>query len=56
MRTTRAIRLLKSDPGPEALALKVGQVGTYAPSGGNRQPWYFVAVMDASRCQKIADY
>ena len=37
MRTTRAIRRLKSDPVPEALLHKVCELGTYAPSGGNRQ-------------------
>ena len=49
MRTTRAIRRLKSDPVPEALLHEVCELGTYAPSGGNRQRWYFVAVMDVSR-------
>ncbi|MEM7363928.1 MAG: nitroreductase family protein [Pseudomonadota bacterium] len=56
MRTTRAIRRLKPDPVPEALVRKVCEAGTFAPSGGNRQPWYFVAVMDKDRRQKIADY
>ena len=56
MRTTRAIRRLKPDPVPEALIRKVCEAGTFAPSGGNRQPWYFVAVMDQVRRKKIAAY
>ena len=44
LRTTRAIRRLKPDPVPLALIKKVCEAGTYAPSGGNRQPWFFIAV------------
>ena len=46
IRTTRAIRRLKSDPVPVELIRKVCEAGTFAPSGGNRQPWFFVAVLD----------
>jgi len=55
IRTTRAIRRLESDPVPRALIRKVCEAGTFAPSGGNRQPWTFVAVTDASRRAWIAD-
>ncbi|MFT5098947.1 MAG: nitroreductase [Candidatus Azotimanducaceae bacterium] len=55
MRTTRAIRRLKSDPVPVELIRKVCEAGTYAPSGGNRQPWFFVAVMDQERRAFIAE-
>ncbi len=54
MRTCRAIRRLKPDPVPRALIRKVCEAGTFAPSGGNRQPWFFVAVMDAERRAFIA--
>src|SRR5262245_14976199 len=47
IRTTRAIRRLRPDPVPPALVRKVCEAGTFAPSGGNRQPWYFVAVTEA---------
>ena len=47
IRTTRAIRRLRPDPVPRALIRKVCEAGTFAPSGGNRQPWKFVAVFDA---------
>ncbi|MCG8589040.1 MAG: nitroreductase family protein [Proteobacteria bacterium] len=49
IRTTRAIRRLRKDPVPEALVRKVCEAGTFAPSGGNRQPWHFVAVRDPER-------
>jgi len=55
LRTTRAIRRLKPDPVPEALIRKVCEAGTFAPSGGNRQPWSFVAVTDPERRAWIAD-
>jgi nitroreductase len=54
LRTTRAIRRLKPDPVPMALIRKVCEAGTFGPSGGNRQPWYFVAVTDAERRAFIA--
>ena len=54
LRTTRAIRRLKSDPVPMALVKKVCEAGTFAPSGGNRQPWFFVAVEDKDKREKIA--
>jgi len=55
LRTCRAIRRLKTDPVPAALIRKVCEAGTFAPSGGNRQPWIFVAVMDAERRAFIAE-
>jgi len=54
IRTCRAIRRLKTDPVPKALVRKICEAGTFAPSGGNRQPWFFVAVMDAERRAFIA--
>ncbi len=56
MRTARAIRRFKSDPVPPELIRKVAEAGTFAPSGGNRQPWVFVAVTDAGRRREIAAY
>ncbi len=55
IRTTRSIRRLKSDPVPAALIRKVCDACTYAPNGGNRQPWYFIAVTDAEKRAFIAD-
>jgi len=55
IRTTRAIRRLRADPVPLALVEKVCEAGTFAPSGGNRQPWRFVAVLDPERRRWIAE-
>ena len=49
IRTACAIRRLKPDPVPPALVRKVCEAGTFAPSGGNRQPWCFVAVTEPER-------
>jgi len=55
IRTARAIRRLRTDPVPRALIRKVCEAGTFAPSGGNRQPWVFVAVDDPDRRNWVAD-
>src|SRR4029450_4609178 len=55
IRTTRALRRLRPDPVPRALIRKVCEAGTFAPSGGNRQPWIFVAVTDPERRQWVAE-
>lgn len=54
LRTARAIRRLKTDPVPERLIRKVCEAGTFGPSGGNRQPWIFVAVTEPERRAFIA--
>ncbi len=55
IRTTRAIRRLRPDPVPRALIRKVCEAGTFAPSGGNRQPWFFVAVTAPERRAWVAE-
>lgn len=55
LRTARAIRRLRSDPVPPALIRKVCEAGTFAPSGGNRQPWIFVAVTEPERKAFVAE-
>jgi nitroreductase len=55
IRTTRAIRRLAPDPVPPALIRKVCEAGTWAPSGGNRQPWFFVAATEAELRGRIAE-
>lgn len=55
IRTARAIRRLRPDPVPRELIRKVCQAGTFAPSGGNRQPWIFVAVTEPERRAWIAE-
>ena len=55
LRTARAIRRLRTDPVPPGLVRKVCEAGTFAPSGGNRQPWIFVAVTEPERRSFIVD-
>ncbi len=55
IRTARAIRRLRPDPVPRELIRKVCEAGTFAPSGGNRQPWVFVAVTDAETRAFVAE-
>jgi nitroreductase len=55
IRTARAIRRLRPDPVPRALIRKVCEAGTFAPSGGNRQPWIFVAVTEPERRAFVAE-
>jgi nitroreductase len=55
IRTARAIRRLKPDPVPPALIRKVCEAGTFAPSGGNRQPWFFIAVTEPERRAYVAE-
>jgi len=55
IRTARAIRRLRPDPVPPALVRKVCEAGTFAPSGGNRQPWIFVAVTEPERRAFVAE-
>jgi nitroreductase len=46
MRTTRAMRRLKTEPVPDHLIRQVLEAGTCAPSGGNMQTWRFLLVRD----------
>ena len=55
LRSARAIRRLRRDPVPPALIRKVCEAGTFAPSGGNRQPWIFVAVTEPERRAFVAE-
>ncbi len=55
IRTTRAIRRLRPDPVAPELVRKVCEAGTFAPSGGNRQPWIFIAVTEPERRAWVAE-
>ena len=46
MKTTRAMRRLKSDPIPDDLVIKILDAGIRAPNGGNHQSWHFVVIKD----------
>ncbi len=53
--TTRAVRRLRPDPIPEPVLRRVLLAATWAPSGGNLQPWHVIAVRDPRRKQGLAD-
>jgi hypothetical protein len=55
IRTSSAIRRLRPDPVPRGLIRKVVEAGTFAPSGGNRQPWSFIAVTERALRARIAE-
>jgi len=46
MRTLRAVRRLRPDPIPDDVLRRVLEAATWAPTGGNRQPWRIVVVKD----------
>jgi nitroreductase len=47
LRTTRAVRRLRPDPVPDDVLQRVLEAATWAPTGGNAQPWRVVAVREA---------
>jgi nitroreductase len=53
--TTRAVRRLRPDPIPDDVLRRVLRATTWAPSGGNRQPWHVIAVRDPARKHRLAD-
>jgi nitroreductase len=55
MRTLRAVRRLRPDPIPDAVMLRVLEAATFAPTGGNAQPWRVVVVKDAAKKQRLGE-
>jgi nitroreductase len=55
MRTTRAVRRLRPDPIPDAVLRRVLEAATWAPSGGNRQPWRVIVVRNAETKRALRD-
>jgi nitroreductase len=52
--TTRAVRRLRPDPIPLGTLRRVLRAATWAPSGGNLQPWHVIAVSDRALKQALA--
>src|SRR5262249_9314734 len=48
LRTTRAVRRLRPDPIPDDVLHRVLEAATFAPTGGNTQPWRVVVVREAA--------
>lgn len=55
MSTLRAVRRLKPDPIPEDVLQRVLSAATWAPTGGNHQPWRIIAVREAALKQALED-
>ncbi len=49
MKTLRAVRRLRPDPIPDEVLRRVLEAATWAPSGGNVQPWRIVVVKDEAK-------
>jgi nitroreductase len=55
MRTLRAVRRLKPDPIPRDVLNRVLEAATFAPTGGNAQPWRIVAVSESAPKQRLGE-
>jgi nitroreductase len=56
MRTLRAVRRLKPDPIPDDVLMRVLEAATWAPTGGNRQPWSVVVVKDRDKKNRLGQW
>ncbi len=55
MSTLRAVRRLKPDPIPDDVLRRVLEAATWAPTGGNRQPWRIVLVKDRVKKARLGE-
>jgi len=53
MRTLRAVRRLRPDPIPDAVLRRVLEAATWAPTGGNLQPWRIVVVRERESARRL---
>ena len=53
MSTLRAVRRLKPDPIPDDVQTRILNAATWAPTGGNVQPWRMVVVTDPEKKQAL---
>ncbi len=56
MRTLRAVRRLKPDPIPDHVLHRVLEAATWAPTGGNQQPWRIIAVKDREKKNRLGSW
>lgn len=54
MRTARAIRRFRDEPVATSLLARCLEAATWAPSGGNQQPWHFVVMTSPSAREALA--
>jgi nitroreductase len=55
MRTCRAVRQLRPDPIPDEVLRRVLEAATWAPTGGNLQPWRIVVVRDPAEKRRLGE-
>lgn len=55
MSTLRAVRRLRPDPIPDDVVDRVLTAATWAPTGGNNQPWRIVLVRDPAKKRALED-
>lgn len=55
MSTLRAVRRLRPDPVPDAALRRVLEAASWAPTGGNAQPWRVIVVRDAAKKQRLGE-
>jgi nitroreductase len=55
MRTLRAVRRLRPDPIPAAVLGRVLEAASWAPTGGNVQPWRVIAVRDRGLVKSLGE-
>ena len=53
MSTLRAVRRLRPDPIADDVLERILTAATWAPTGGNMQPWRIVVVTDAEKKQRL---
>jgi nitroreductase len=55
MSSLRAVRRLKPDPIPDDVLHRVLEAATWAPTGGNAQPWRVVVVRDRAKMAALGE-
>lgn len=55
MRTLRAVRRLRPTPIPDAVLQRVLEAATWAPTGGNTQPWRIVVVKERALKTRLGE-
>jgi nitroreductase len=55
MSTLRAVRRLRPDPIPDGVLRRVLEAASWAPTGGNAQPWRVVVVKDAEKKRRLGE-
>src|SRR5215469_2199949 len=55
MKTLKAVRKLRPDPIPDQVLRRVLEAATWAPTGGNRQPWRIVLVKDHAKKHRLGE-